>query len=340
MNTPPGLYRVALYNGPLRREDLSIMYTHVGGGACLPTAFQAPDLVCPGCGQDLIPMVQYVLPDSTDDLHRVLYLFSCDSAHFTEHLRIMTVNIPISKSVTEVTEVEPQVEDSVIRDASGKEVINLLGGEVADTTTLLSLIKEGSNPSSAREANAKAKAREAEKEHAKDKEAGTMAKRDGPIPFTLRQGPLRPYDVFSKPMSLEDEQEEGDNDEDEDDDDEETAQLTPMEVIQRQYPKAILLYGYDAPPMLTEPFLKTLPDAKELVHVVDVFPTIISLLKLADNDDSTTRNGVEFRSISIWSTRSTTPGYHEGFAIVVPEEDLKLSATEMKAQTTKIHTKS
>lgn len=305
MGDSPSPYRVALYNGPLRRDELSIMYTHVGGAACLSVSPALPDLICPKCGQDLISMMQYVLPDSTDDLHRVLYLFFCDSAHFAEHLRVVTVNIPITKTSPEKA---TEVEAPVMGDTDEKGAIDLLTGETTDSTTLLSLIKEGTAFMATRGTKETGKGLATSKTPA--------LKRDGPIEFTLKQSPLKPYDVFSKPLELEEEEE--------DSEDEDGAEpLTPMEAVQRRYPKAILLYGYDAPPLLPAPFLRMVPDSGELVHVLDVFPTIISLLKLTD-DDVTARNGVEFRSISIWSARSTAPGHHEGFAVVVPEEDLKL----------------
>lgn len=307
------MYKIAVLNGRLASSELSVMYGQLGGDACFPLQFDAPDLLCRQCHMPLVLLLQHVSPASTETIHRVTYLFICNSSHCADTGLVLTVNTSYSwsekaeKACNSLqTPLEPQ--QSLLID-TGDATIDLL-------STLKGVSLSG--PSAPEPVPATAPS-------SKEQDSIPSKKIHSPLPaFDLRSHPVEQKQIQHALGEVK--QTKADDSEDDDNGaDDGNIDGTPMEILQWRYPKAMALYGYDMPPLLPpkdKQVVVSSIDSKKYVHEYDVFPTVISALQLYKHGQSED-SSAEFRMISVWGARTMEPGVHFGYLYVVPEEEME-----------------
>lgn len=309
-------YRVSELNGKLSEPELSIEYSHLGGPACLPEAHPLPaeQLVCAQCGRKLMHILQYVLPDSTDALHKVLYVFLCNSGHFAETGRVLSCNVPVPVTGAAGAGAEPVKEQAgAAAHAAPHSGGSLLLTENADTGSLLASLSAPAGPKTPATATA------------------------GPrIRFSVRPSSAPAFDVCSTAveeevaeiLSAEPPETRTADAPDDLPPQEDSDGRTPLEALQTAHPTGVLLLGHDRPTLVRlPPPVGTNVDAKDFVHEVDILPSVIAVLRLPERvANPRTDACAEFRSVALWARRTNAPGWHAGLALVAPEEPLELCA--------------
>lgn len=304
------MYKIAVLNGRLASSELSIMYSQLGGCACFPLQFNPPDLLCQYCRKPLVLLLQHISPGSTVTIHRVTYTFICNSVHCVDTGLALTVNIPYcwKEKVNSQTQTQTHI-------APQQSLLEDVGNASAD---LLGALKGASLSVSAAPESSSATTFFFQAED---------GIRDLKICSSLPAFDLRSYPVEQEQVQLasgELERAKINNDH-EDETDDEQIDGTPMEILQQLHPKAMVLYGYDMPPLLPSKDRQAVVDQidpTKYVHECDIFPTVISALQLYKHGPSAD-DSAEFRMISVWGARSMEPGVHFGRVHVVPEEEIR-----------------
>ncbi|EFO61821.1 Hypothetical protein GLP15_2145 [Giardia lamblia P15] len=300
------MYKIAVLNGRLASSELSIMYSQLGGYACFPLQFNPPDLLCQRCRRPLILLLQHVSPGSTATIHRVTYTFICNSVHCADTGLALTVNIPYHWKEKTNSLIHPLVPQQSLLEDVGNASTDLLGA-LKRVELSVSVAPESSSV------------------------AASLTTEQDDIPYTKICSLLPAFDLRSYPVEQEQvrlalgeiEQVKISN-EHEDEMDDEQMDGTPMEILQQLHPKAMVLYGYDMPPLLPSRDEQAVADQIDLakyIHECDIFPTVISALQLHKHGSSAD-DSAEFRMISVWGARSMEPGVHFGHVYVVPEEEV------------------
>lgn len=304
------MYKIAVLNGRLLPSELSIMYGQLGGDACFPLQFDTPDLLCQRCHKPLVLLLQHVSPASTAAIHRVTYVFICNSTHCIDTGLALTVNIPYcwkkkAEKINSLPQNSPALHQPLLVDT---------GETPAD---LLSTLKEASLSNSSAP------------QHTSSVVSSTTEQDS--IPYRKICSPLPAFDLRSYPVEQEriqlalgeTKQIKATGDDEDNDEVNEGIDGTPMEVLQWHHPKAMVLYGYDVPPLLppSDKQVMSQVDSTRYVHECDIFPTVISALQLYSHGISV-EDSAEFRMISVWGARTMEPGVHPGYVHVVPEEEL------------------
>ena len=88
---------------------------------------ELPELKCAVCGKPLQLLMQYVSQKSSDALHRVIYVFICNSKHYKESVRVLTYNknIALEEQDTEPTAPQASAPQTSATSAAFDEDIDL-----------------------------------------------------------------------------------------------------------------------------------------------------------------------------------------------------------------------
>ncbi|CAL6113932.1 Conserved_hypothetical protein [Hexamita inflata] len=331
-------YRVGYDNGPLKLSDLHIDFSHMGGKMCYDLQYEIPDIKCQVCGRNSMCLIQYVSQKSSDSLHRIVYVFLCNSAHYRDSIRVLTYNknIIVPEKDTSVSVTAPTWEEDI-------DMNNLLGMT-------------------------------AQMQTAAPAPAPNVFKQNtplDPIEFKVRKQNtcLEPHDIFTENTESKmndffqgavDVIMDGEN-----------TKFT--DVLLTQFNGACFIAGYDRNPLSFQKCISKLfkgqfeedkyklnrnfeeaeeaeeievindngPDVsiddkcdckfckefhQKYVHEMDLFSTMIWVLKMDQSEES-----AEFKAIYVFGSRNLENGIHEGCAVAMDDdEDVKELLKELK----------
>lgn len=352
MNVETRPYRMGFENGRLAEAELDIRYNQLGGPACLPAGHEdGCDCACPVCRQEMRLVLQYVTPCSTEEIHRVLYVFLCNSEHFAESLRVYTYVARLgqgngvleggsSHSAGKASQVSQKSAEPAPVSAKGSALAaSPLGGSLLAgcQDDLLSLVSgfTASAPKAAPSSEASA-ASLAVSPAAAPPASSTAAPALG---FTLR-GSGAAYDISMKPCDVvvadaysrlglplpagvqpPPRVAKGAKDSSDSEGERVPDSFSPLELLQLASSHACFISGHGRDPLARPAEVSGIREQLPrtgLVHELDILPSTVALLGFPRENSAY----AEYKCIYVYTDPSLELGWHLGAAVAVPEDDI------------------